>query len=311
MALSAPPAVLLFALAPAVMWGFTPVIEKRALSDGGTPLQAALTVVVVDSTVYLLALAVLRDDPFGGLTLPTLAVFAGAGVVGTALGRIAIFAGNARVGASVSSAVVSARPLFATALAVGFLGEPLSVPTAVGIVVLVVGLAVLSVAKGGDLSGWSGTDLLVPLAAAAFFAVGNVARRFGLSAAEATPLEAVAVNELAALVTLGAYVAVAGGGRVRGRPRRSYLVFAVSGLISAVALLSVFTALAAPEGRVAVVDPLLATAPLFTVVFSWLWLGDLERVTRGVVAGAVLVVVGAALVTAGPSLAAAAAGLGG
>lgn len=302
MDLSAPLPVLLLAFAPAVMWGFTPVIEKRALSDGGTPLQAALTVVVVDSAVYLVALAAFQDDPFSGLTLGTLAVFAAAGAVGTALGRIAIFAGNARVGASISSAVVSARPLFATALAVGFIGEPLSAPTAVGIVVIVAGLGVLSLSRGGDLGGWSGRDLLVPLAAAGLFAVGNVARRWGLSTAEATPLEAVAINEFAALVALGAYVAVAGRDRVLGRPRRSYLVFAVSGLITAVALLSMFTALAAPEGRIAVVDPLVATAPLFTVVFSWLWLGNLERVTRGVVAGVVLVVVGAALVTGGPAL---------
>jgi uncharacterized membrane protein len=302
MDLSAPPAVLLLAFVPAVMWGFTPVIEKRALSGGGTPLQAAVTVVVVDSSVYLIALAFLEPNPFGDLTLGTLAVFAAAGAVGTALGRLAIFAGNARVGASISSAVVSARPLFATALAVGFLGESLTLPTGVGIVVLVGGLGVLSVAKGGDRAGWSGRDLLVPLAAAACFAVGNVVRRWGLSVGEATPLEAVAVNELAALVTLGAYVAVVGRDRVLGRPRRSYLVFAVSGLITAGALLSMFTALSHPDGRIAVVDPLVATAPLFTVVFSWRLLGDLERVTRGVVIGALLVVLGAALVTGGPAL---------
>jgi uncharacterized membrane protein len=302
MDLAAPVSVLLLALAPAVMWGFTPVIEKRALSGGGTPLQAALTVVVVDSSVYLVALALLQEDPFGGLSLRTIAIFAGAGAVGTALGRLAIFAGNARVGASISSAAVSARPLFATALAVGFLGESLSLPTVLGIVVIVVGLGVLSVSKGGDISGWTVRDLLVPLAAAFFFAAGNVARRWGLSTAEATPLEAVAINEFAALLALGAYTAVVGRDRVSGAPRQTYLVFGASGLITAGALLSMFTALAAPEGRIAVVDPIVATAPLFTVVFSWVWLGTLERVTRGVVVGVSLVVIGAALVTGGPSL---------
>ncbi|KAB1185433.1 MULTISPECIES: DMT family transporter [Haloferax] len=302
MDLSAPISVLLLAFAPAVMWGFTPVIEKRALSEGGGPLQASLVVVLVDSAIYLAALAVFQDDPFGGITLGTIGIFVAAGAVGTALGRLAIFAGNARVGASISSAVVSSRPLFATALAIGFLGEPLSAPTAIGIFILVIGLGVLSVAKGGDLEGWSNRDLLVPLAAAAFFALGNVARRWGLATGEATPLEAVAINEFAALLTLGAYVAVAGRGTVLNRPRRSYLVFAASGVITSVALLSMFTALAAPAGRIAVVDPLVATAPLFTVIFSWIWLGDLERVTRGVVVGVLLVVFGAALVTGGPSL---------
>jgi uncharacterized membrane protein len=310
MTLSAPMHVLVLALVPAVLWGFTPVIEKRALEGGGTPLQAALTVVVVDSTIYVAALAVTEPDPFGDIGVESLAVLAAAGAVGTALGRIAIFAGNDRVGASISSAVLSARPLFATALAVGFIGEPLSAPTAVGIAVLVAGLAVLSVAKGGDISGWTTVDLLVPLAAAGFFAVGNVARRYALETGDATPLEAVAINELAALVALGAYVLATGTDRVRRRPRRSYLVFAASGAITAVALLSMFTALADPAGRIAVVDPLIATAPLFTVGFSYLWLGDLERVTRGIVAGVVLVVLGAALVTSGPAVLDAFAGAG-
>ncbi|SFR61462.1 EamA family transporter [Halogeometricum limi] len=296
-AASVPLAVYALSLAPAVVWGFTPVIEKRALSGGGRPLQAALTVVVVDTILYLLALLARGEVPFADLSAETLAVFVLAGVLGTAVGRIAIFAGNARVGASVSSAVVSARPLFATALAVGFLGEVASLTTVAGIVVLVGGLAVLSVAKGGDLSGWETRDLLVPLAAAVAFAVGNVLRRFGLDAGATTPLEAVALNELAALVALLAYVVARGRRDVFTAPPRTYLVFAVSGVLTAGALLSMFTALSMPAGRIAIVDPLVATAPLFTTLFSYFLLSDLERVTWRIVAGAVLVVVGAALVT--------------
>ena len=91
-------------------------------------------------------------------------------------------------------------------------------------------------------------------------------------------------------------VVVAGRGDVFGAPRRTYAYFAGSGTITAVALLSLFAALA--RGRVAVVDPLAATAPLFTVLFAAVLLRDLERVTRGVVVGAALVVLGAALITA-------------
>lgn len=310
MALSAPPEILALALVPAVLWGFTPVIEKRALSDGGTPLQASLVVVLADSAIYLAAIAVLEPTPFGGISMEAFAVFAFAGAIGTALGRIAIFAGNQRVGASISSAVLSARPLFATALAVGFIGEPLSAPTAVGIAVLVVGLGVLAVAKGGDIEGWQPRDLLVPLAAAAAFAVGNVARRYGLQLGDASALEAVAINEISALVALAAFLAATGRRDVLQKPPRTYLVFAASGTITAVALLSMFTALAHPEGRIAVVDPLVATAPLFTVVFSAIWLRDLERVTRGVIAGVLLVVLGAALVTGGPAVLDAVGGVG-
>ncbi|WP_049979332.1 EamA family transporter, partial [Halolamina rubra] len=242
-------------------------------------------------------------DAFAGLTTETLAVFVAAGVVGTALGRLATFAGVDRVGASVNSAGVSARPLFATLLAVGFLGEPAALTTAVGVVVLVVGLAALALAKGGDISGWEPYELLFPVGAAGCFAIGNVLRRYGLTSSSVSSLEAVALNELAALAVLAGY-AVARGllGDLRTAPRETWKYFAGSGAVTAVALLSLFAALGHPDGTVAIVDPLAATAPLFTTVFAYFLLGDLERVTRGVVAGAALIVLGVALVTAGPAL---------
>jgi drug/metabolite transporter (DMT)-like permease len=305
--LAAPPVVYALALVPALLWGFSPILSKRGMAAGGTSLQASLVVVLVDSTLYLVSLAVLQGgDAFSGLTTATLAVFLLAGVFGTALGRLATFTGVDRVGASVNSAGISARPLFATMLAVLFLGEAAALSTAVGVVVLVVGLAALALAKGGDISGWEPYELLFPIAAAGCFAIGNVLRRYGLTSSDVTSLEAVAMNELAALVVLFGYAVARGRlGELRASPRETWGYFAGSGIITAVALLSLFAAFRHPEGTVAVVDPLAATAPLFTTVFAYFLLGDLERVTRGVVLGAALVVLGVALVTSGPALLAA------
>ena len=296
--------VYLLALVPAVLWGFTPILDKRGMSLDGTAVQASLVVVLVDLAIYGSALVVLRGTAaFAGIDPVIAGVFLFAGIAGTALGRLAIFEGVHRVGASINSAVVSGRPLFATALAFGFLGEPVSLTTAVGIVVLVGGLVVLSLAKGGDLAGWRPRDLLYPLASAAFFAVGSVLRRFGLQASEADALAAVALNELGALLVFVGYAAVRGTRRFRSSQPRSYAYFAASGVFTATALFSVFTALSLPEGRVAIVDSLGSTAPLFTTVFAYFLLRDLERVTVGVVVGALLVVVGAMLVTLGPGFA--------
>jgi len=290
--------VYLLALVPAVIWGFTPILDKRGMSLDGTALQAASTVVVVDLSLFVLALLVLRGpDLLAGLD-PTLAgLFLFAGATGTALGRLTVFIGVDRVGASINSAVVSARPLFATAFAFGLLGEPVSLLTGVGIAVLVVGLVVLSLARGGDLAGWTTPDLLYPLASAVLFAFGNVLRRYGLETGGADVLQAVALNEAGALLVFLAYAAVRGPDGFRSADRRSYGYFAVSGTLTAVALLSLFGALALPAGRVAIVESLTSTAPLFTTVFAFFLLRDVERVTLGVVVGAVLVVVGAALVT--------------
>lgn len=292
------PVVVALALVPAVLWGFSPILSKRGMAAGGSSLQASLVVVVVDCSLYWLALFLLQGgDRFVDLSVEAVVLFAAAGFVGTALGRLAVFVGVDRVGASVNSAAISTRPLFATVLAVTFLGEVVDLWTWLGILVLVGGLAVLSLSKGGDLAGWQPRDLFYPLAAAAFFGAGNVARRYGLvTFPDVTLLEAVAINETAAFVALAGYALVAGRRDIFSAPRRSYGFFAGSGTLTAVALLSLFAAL--QQGHVALVDPLAATAPLFTTVFAAVLLRDLERVTTGIVVGAALVVVGAVFITA-------------
>lgn len=299
--------VYVLALLPAVLWGVSPIFSKRGMASGGTALQASLTVVVVDSTIYVLALLAVQGlDVGASFTVVSAGLFVGAGVVGTAVGRIAVFVGVDRVGASINSAVISIRPLFASLLAVLVLDEPITAGTAVGICILVVGLVVLAISRGGDLTGWQQRDLLFPLLAAAAFGLGNVIRKAGLGAfSTVTVLEAVALNELGALVTLaavGSLTASSFGGQSRpvlAGPPRSYAFFAASGTITAVALLSLFAALRI--GRVVVVDPLAATAPLFTAVFAAFFLRDLERVTARLVLGAVLIVVGVVLIVVGPA----------
>jgi len=268
------------------------------MSLGGTALQASLVVVVVDLSLFATALVALRGTSVvAGLDVTIVSLFLFAGATGTALGRLFVFGGIDRVGASINTAIVSARPLFATSFAFGLLGEPVSLATGGGIGVLVVGLVTLSLAKGGDLAGWTPRDLLFPLSAAAFFAFGNVLRRFGLESGSASVLQAVALNELGALLVFLGYGVTRGTGRFRSAGRQSYGYFVASGALTAVALLSMFGALALPGGRVAIVESLGATAPLFTTLFAYFLLRDLERVTRGIVVGAVLVVFGVMLVT--------------
>ncbi|RQG91830.1 EamA family transporter [Natrarchaeobius chitinivorans] len=290
--------VLALALLPAVLWGLTPIFDKRGMAAGGGSVQGSLVVVLVDSTLYWIAVgAIYGRSAFSGLTLEILAVFVFAGFVGTALGRITIFVGTDRVGATLTSAILSSRPLFAALMALTLLGEPLGPVTAAGIAILVGGLSVLTASKGGDLAGWQPRDLLWPIAAAVTFAAANVARRYGMVETPISALEAVTINETAGLVALAAYVFAVGGRGVLDRPRSSYRYFAVSGVLTTFAMLSLTAALGLEEGRVAIVDPLVATAPLFTLAFAAVLLRDLERVTKGVVLGATLIVVGAALIT--------------
>jgi drug/metabolite transporter (DMT)-like permease len=296
--------VVALALLSAVLWGASEPVAKLGFERGGTPFQVALTVVFVSTVLYWVALAV-QGQRILDQAVFVLGVFAFTGVLGTAIARVVSYTGVQRVGASVNSAGINTRPVVATVLAVIVLGESLALQTAIGIVIVVAGLIALAFSKGGDIRGWKVRDLVFPLGAATAFAIGNVLRRYGFTISDVSPLEGVALNETAGLIGLVVYIIVRHRGDVRGfleAPRAAYAYFVGCGLLSAVALLSLFAAL--QRGRVVVVDPISSPTSLFALLFTAILLRDIERVTPRLILGVVLVVVGVVLITAPEVLAA-------
>ncbi|WP_439027155.1 EamA family transporter [Haloarchaeobius sp. DT45] len=285
------------AISAAAIWALSMTLQKRGLADGGTVLQGSLVVATMDAVCYWLVIGgiTVNSGHVPPITPFVLGIFFVSGTVGTAVARLFSFVGIDRVGASVNSAGISTRPLFAAGLAFVFIGEVVNEVTVAGIVVLVVGLVVLTLSKGGDLSGWQPWELVFPIFAAIAYGGSDVVRRFGLTETPVSALEAVALHETWGVLWLLAII----GGRV-GRdatdiPRRALGFFLVAGILNASSLFLFFAAL--DRGNVAVVSSLVGTAPLFVAVFTAWLLGDLERVTRGLAAGALLVVVGATLIT--------------
>ena len=158
-----------------------------------------------------------------------IAVFLAAGAIASGLGVLLAYAGTARVGASVGTAVVNSRPLFVALLGFVLLGESLSPVTIAGIAVLVGGLVFIALSRGGDLRGWRPIELAFPVAAAGAFALGNVARRYGLTRTDVPLFEGIAINALGGLLVLLAYVAATRGRAVLRAPRVAYGWFVVMG----------------------------------------------------------------------------------
>ncbi len=288
---------ILAGLFTAFAWGLAPVIAKRGFTYGGSPRYGALLFITTGMVLFWGVLAVTRGPFSMAPTLTPLGfgVFIAGGVLGTALGRLSAFSGLDRVGASVNTAVLSINPLVATVLAYLLLGERISLPQALGIVIVVGGLFVLSISQAGDRSGWTTRDLLFPLAAAVAFGTGAVIRRYGLTETTATAVDGVALNETAAFVVIVGYLLARRRVIIEPIPLRGYAYFVGAGLVSALGLLSLFTGL--QQGRVAIVATLAGTATLFATFFSYLLLGDLERITGRFLTGAALVVVGTALLS--------------
>lgn len=281
----------------ALFLGAGPAVSKRGLAMGGTWMQAVLLVLLTRTALFWVALVGLTGvDPFAGMSPFVAGVFVLGGVLASGVGRIAFAIGIDRIGSSLSNAFTNTRPLFVVLLAVAWLGETVTAGMTAGVLVLVAGLVALSLSRGGDVSGWERTDLVFPLAAALVFAAGNVVRRFGFTVSPVTSLQAVTVGETAALLSMVGFAAATGRLGVDGAPHRAFGYFAFNGVTAAVGLFAMFAALRV--GPVSVVDPVTATAPLVTTAVAALVLRDVERITRRLVLGVVLVVAGVALLTA-------------
>lgn len=110
------------------------------------------------------------------------------------------------------------------------------------------------------------------------------------------PLVGAAIAMLAG--TAGLFVI---GGRglkpgIAGR-KKSVLLLLASGVVSAGGVTATYFALS--QAPVTVVGPLQSTTPLFALLWAWLFLGHLEKITRRLIIGSVLVVAGVVLITVG------------
>jgi uncharacterized membrane protein len=77
--------------------------------------------------------------------------------------------------------------------------------------------------------------------------------------------------------------------------RNSFAFFFIAALVAVVAQILNFIALG--QGQLSVIIPLLNTTPLFTVLFSLLFLRGIETVNARVILGASLMVAGVVLIT--------------
>lgn len=280
------------ALLSALFFGMEGIVGKRGIEAGGNAMLTALMVALISMLVF----GGIAFANTGAATLASrsglgIGAFFFSGVLASGLGVLATWQGVDRIGASVNTAIVNSRPLFAAFLGYLFLSESLELTTVGGIMVLVIGLVLIGLSKGGDIRGWELKALIFPLSAAVVFALGNVLRRYALSQTDIPLFEGIAINAFGGLTVLAGYAVLTDQKKVVIAPRRAYGWFLLTGLSTATALLALFFAL--EREQVAIIDAIVATAPFFTLLLTWLFLGNLERITLRLLIGAFLVVLGA------------------
>ena len=129
-------------LMAALGFGVTQIFARLGLqhmqATPGTLLSLSLSTVVT----LVIALALHPHEVFD-LEWITLLWLLLVGVLSFPLGRLLNFTGVRMAGVSRASPIVGAAPLFAGALAVGFLGESLNVPILLGTLSIIGGLALI------------------------------------------------------------------------------------------------------------------------------------------------------------------------
>lgn len=286
---------ILLPLSGAALLAGQAIFLRLATREGD--VSDVLVVVLFVNVGLIVPLAVVLSYPDYGLTARAVVAFVAAGFIGTVFGRLALFTGIQRVGASRAEPVKASNPLFAAVVAVLVLGERMTSEHVLGVVLIVVGVAVISweQASGPETDELgSVADLGFPLLAALFFAVEPTVGKIGLN--EGTPvLVGLAIKTGAA--TLG-YL-----GYLRWRralPTTEILSgdglpwYLAAGLANTAFVVALYAAL--DVAPVVVVAPIVQASPLFVVVLSYLFLQDLERVTGRLALGAAVVVGGGVLV---------------
>jgi drug/metabolite transporter (DMT)-like permease len=283
----------LFALAGAICFGLGPILVKFGFARAGRVDGAVMVALAIAIPLYLALLPLVGGLHLDLLTTQAVIGFALGGLFGGGIGRRWMYIAIDRIGASPATAIKNAAPLFTTAAAAVLFQEQVTIVHWLATVAIVAGITLVTWRKG---RGFSLLDpgVLAALFSALSYAVRPLVVKFGLEDAS-IPVTASLIGASTGLVYA---VIMARPWRLsaadlpgRGTLRDPALPpFIGSGILQAFGILFITTALSG--GDVSVVYPITASAPLFTVAFTWLFLRGLEGVTWRTVAGAAAVVTG-------------------
>jgi len=278
----------LLSLAAAIGFGLAIVVTQfglRHISPGAGAVVSVWTCCVL---FWLAAIFGLDTTGWSGQAL---VLFAIVSLFFPGMVTILNFEANLRLGPTLAGTISGTAPLFAIGGAALMLAEALTLRSVTGTVAVVLGVAALTWRDKEALRQWRPRALLIPLAAAAGRGLAQTVLKAGL-VLWPNPFAALLMGYTvytATVTTLGRLRAGREGLALR---RRGVLWFMFVGILNGAATLIMYMALS--RGPVALVSPIAASFPLFTLLFSALLLRQ-ERLTWRIAAGVVLTVSGVIL----------------
>lgn len=273
------------------------ILLIREATVTGDPLLGVLTSLWITVFVFL-PVSIFVYFPNLGISIESFLAFASAGVLGSILGRACYYTGTKRVGASRSEPITRASLLVSTVYGIIVLGESATLGHLSGIILVAVGV----IAVGYEISGGgsettsrsgASLDLLLPVGAMFFFGVADPLIKTGLNGGAPIPV-GMSIMFSTALVVLAGYLLLDGRSPVYPFQAKERVYYVGAGIAATIAMGLQFLAL--EISRVLVVTPLKSFAPLFVLILSYFYLRRLEKITKLLVFGSILVVCGAVLI---------------
>jgi drug/metabolite transporter (DMT)-like permease len=273
------------ALLSAVLFGGMSVGLRAALDRERDVMIGTFATV---STALVVALAwALAEAPARGIHASAAWPFALAGLLQPGVGQLFATLAIRETGSSRASMVFGTAPLVAVAIAFVFLGEPVTAPIVVGVLLIVGGTVELARERERP-RHFRRIGLAYAFVTVILFASRDNLVRSLSGSTTAPPAVAAAAALLGGLALLAVVV--------RPRPSKRALPFVPAGICFGLSYVALFEAFY--RGRVSVVSPLVATESLVGVGLSALLLRHTELVGRRLALGAVLIVAGGVLIGA-------------
>ncbi|WJR78557.1 EamA family transporter [Bradyrhizobium sp. NP1] len=280
---------ILFAFASAFFLGAGVVTAQLGLRSVEPLSGASISVPSFTLLFILLSPLLLAGEPVVWRGLP---LFAAIGLFFPAALTFLTFASNRALGPVITSTLGNLAPLFAVALAVALLHEPLRTSQLAGMVIAVIGAVVISVTRPRDLGHWRSWALLLPLASALVRGIVPPIAKLALQIWP-SPLWGSLIGYVMSSIVVLAVQRVRKGSFIEQAPWSGRLWFAVTGISNGLSALTLFFAVR--NGPVTLVAPLVAVYPLVTLVLSAIMLRHIT-ITGRIVVGTMLTVVGVVLV---------------
>ena len=291
---------IIFALLGGISIAAMAIFVRIATREGGKAFYAVIVSLIMNLIIIIPVVAVVYYPDYG-ITLKSVMAFAGAGLVGTLTGRVVYFEGIQRVGASRSDAIKATMPIIATIVAIVLLGESPSKIHIAGIGAIVVGVWIISLdlIQNKSVEGIANRrmDIIYPIAAAIFFGFEPIFARIGVL--EGTPSQVgVSIKIIFAGFGFLIYFMIKGNMPSIGKIFENKITakwYILAGLANT--SMMVFYYAAIENSPVVFVVPFLQTSPLFVVIFSYIWLQDIEHISWRLVLGILVMISATILIT--------------